>query len=1123
MDILSILIGVLIGVVLAAIWILKKGYGKDDASSEPIREEEEVGEAVSRDIYALAHALQAPIDQTAHPRDVLDLERFKEGVSLLGSSDYSVQDLVTYYKGGNWIISCIATEALCYRKNDDDVSEELLDHIDEIGPWPLFFVLRYFDVKASKNVVSRILLQAQDWWKDSVPMKQLVAEFAGSRLKEGETISIADHLEKCGTEDRKHITDFITSMKLAELEPLLEDIKRWEKERIDSSYLDGIGRIWRKNDTEGIIETELIKNNLTLLNTAVQEKPYHSILLIGESGVGKTALVKLFAKNLRQAGWTFFESSAADVMAGQTFIGELEGRVKKMVTALEADRKIIWYIPNFHELLHAGSHRYDPTGIFDRILPSIESGRVVVIGETTPEGHERLIQARKRLQSVLESLRVNPLPDDETLVLARKWIEAQVKDNHAGSIGSSTLAEAFQLVKQYLTDKTSPGNLMQFLQLTLTRLKGINETLPTITLDDLLVTLSQLTGLPKNIIDDRADLDIAVLRTFFQESVLGQQEAVDSLVERVAMLKAGLNDPSKPLGVFLFVGPTGTGKTEIAKKLAEALFGSSERMIRIDMSEYQSANDVVRILGESTEGVKSNTLVNQIRKQPFSVVLLDEFEKAHRNIWDLFLQVFDDGRLTDRTGNMANFRHSIIILTSNLGATIKTGSGIGFNPTNSAFSRSSVEKAVALAFRPEFVNRIDRVVIFHPLSRNIMRKILQKELNTVLQRRGFRNRDWAVEWEESAIEFLLNKGFTLDMGARPLKRAIEQYLLSPIAITIVEHKFPRGDQFLFVSSDGDQLKVEFIDPDAPVEDQEERREETVVESKAANDELQLRAIAFAPQGDPAEMQFLRLYLDRLEELIRTEEWASKKNDALARMSEGSFWNSSDRYAILCEIEVMDRIESGLQAACSLVGRLSGSQTDKRPSYARNLLQRLAEQLYLLDIAYVDLLTNRPHDAFLLVEATIKSQQDRLKTKKFFMQIWGMYQKWAKKRRMHASVLKESFNDENRYQAILAVSGFGAFTILEKEAGLHVLEFSKDHKTSTPCTLRVNVIAQPEAGSTERQEMISLAESALRNANFHQEIIRRYRFEPSPLVRDNVRKWRTGLLDRVLGGDFDLVE
>ena len=207
-------------------------------------------------------------------------------------------------------------------------------------------------------------------------------------------------------------------------------------------------------------------------------------------------------------------------------------------------------------------------------------------------------------------------------------------------------------------------------------------------------------------------------------------------------------------------------------------------------------------------------LIGRVRKQPFSVVLLDEFEKAHANVWDLFLQVFDDARLTDAGGQEADFRHCIVILTTNLGATAHRSADLGFLPSAAGFTSEQVMRAVGQTFRPEFQNRLDKVIVFQPLTRELMRSILKKELSRVLDRRGFKDREWAVEWEASALEFLLEKGFSPDMGALLLKRAIDQYLIAPLAATIVERRFPEGDQFLFIRSDGKAIQAEFVDPDS---------------------------------------------------------------------------------------------------------------------------------------------------------------------------------------------------------------------------------------------------------------------------------------------------------------------
>src|SRR2546423_1844710 len=863
------------------------------ASSEEGATEEAAGEV--DDVYEAARRLDDFLNATTHPRELLHNETFERGVEM--SRGESVFVLLARAAEYDAVVACVSLEALARREGEAEIIREaILRDINSYYYWPRFFALRALGAHAcSRPIVARLVARLTSPGHAPMPV-QVLREFVASRVAAGEAVAprqLLDEINSLGLapEQTTDITHTLNELGDALPASLIRELSLWQGSRETLEFLKKLGRVWEPGAGSEVFVLDSVAARVAELESAITREPARSVLLVGDSGTGKTALLRALAERLRRENWIVFEAGAGEVLAGQTYIGQLEERVERIGKRV-GGRRVLWVVPNFPETVYAGRHRYSPVGVLDLLLPSIESGAVRIIGEVPSEAYEQLLRLRPKLRTAMQTCRLAPLPDDDTLELGRRWAAKRGTRKYAWEgahegvdtsyfvprASEQTLREALQLAKQYLGDKAAPGNLLLFLDATDRRLvaegrsdaeeKGDGE----ITLDDLLVTLSQLTGLPTSILDEREGLDLSELRAFFERRVLGQPEAVDCLVERAAMIKAGLTDPTRPQGVFLFVGPTGTGKTEIAKTLAEFLFGSPERMIRLDMSELQTWESQARILGESDETSDSTALVNLIRKQPFSVVLLDEFEKAHATVWDLFLQVFDDGRLTDKRGNTADFRHCVVIMTSNLGATLPVGASIGFSQEQAQFAAASVERAVGRAFRREFVNRIDRVVVFRPLGRAVMRELLRKELNDVLGRRGLRTRQWAVEWDESAIEFLLEKGFTADLGARPLKRAVERYLLSPLAMTIVNHLFPEGDQFLFVrsSADGAALDVQFVDPDAPEQaDALTRGDETSsapAEEEAAAvgaRELRLEAVALDPRGTPEELSLLQEEFDEV--------------------------------------------------------------------------------------------------------------------------------------------------------------------------------------------------------------------------------------------------------------------
>jgi ATP-dependent Clp protease ATP-binding subunit ClpC len=551
------------------------------------------------------------------------------------------------------------------------------------------------------------------------------------------------------------------------------------------------------------------------------------------------------------------------------------------------------------------------------------------------------------------------------------------------------------------------------------------------------------------------------------------------------------------------------------------MFGDADRMIRLDMSELQTPESLDRILG-SSDGSMTDALVDLVRRRPFSVLLLDEFEKANGRVWDVFLQVFDDARLTDRRGATVDFRHTVIILTSNLGGVIPSGVSVGFGSERQGFDESSVIQAIEKTFRKEFINRLDRVVVFRPLTRDLMRQILQRELDAAFDRRGLRSRAWAVEWDEAAIEFLLDKGFTRDLGSRPLKRAIERHLLSPLAVTMVEHRVPAGEQFLFISRDGDELKVAFVDPDG-VDAEAAEADAPTAAAPAVEDGQGLGAIVLHPQGSDAELDLLRARFETLSSALDSGAWRDRKASTMALMGDPDFWQLAERFEILAQAEYMDRIDSAARRLKSLLDRLRGDGRARRQAHPAPLLSTAALNLYLLETACADVEQGRPIEAFVQVEPEPGTARKGAPATEFAAEIGGMYAAWIRKRRMHGRVLAEERSAAG-YRLVLAVAGFGAFSILENEDGLHTLERPGEGGRAERISCRVRVVAQDTLSPDRSPQALKTAAARQLAARQPERarIVRRYRRSPSPLVRDAVRGWKTGRLDLVLGGDFDLM-
>lgn len=1124
---MELLVPGLIGLGLLLIIIAKaasRSVSNADDAADPDTEDaaamSDTGDA--DDIYDVAARISDFYHASAHPEDLLrSCDDFVKGVESLCRPDVSVATLTTYVTGDNAILSCLAIEALRRRDDGRQAKEAIMGCIGTVAPWPQYFGLKYLHevTPASERIVGRVLAVSSDYLEYR-PSRLILSDFIEKRLDAGEIPSFETVSADLTPDALANLRRFLRDLEPEIGQPVLDQLDQWRAMAIDRELLQSVGRLWddeAARSAGSVVEHPALKEAVDALESALLAAHPQSSLVVGKRGVGKTAILRSLGKRLYDRGWVVFVCGHADLIAGQMYIGQFEERLKTVIEQIRGDRKIIWMIPDFHALALSGRHRYSPIGALDVLLPLIEQGQVRVAGETDPAALERLLQEQPRVATALSALRVDPLTPKATLDLARQWLERTVQVDDP-----STIEQAWELSQQYLSERAAPGSLMSLLDQTVIRLQAEDGgDAPPLSLDDVVVTLAGQTGLPLEILDQRQNLDLDGLKGLLGKRVIGQTEAIDCLVERVAMMKAGVTDPTRPIGVFLFAGPTGTGKTEIAKTLAEWLFGDARRMIRIDMSELQTPESLDRLFGQG-DAEQSDSLADQIRQQPFSVILLDEFEKAHHKVWDSFLQVFDDARITDRKGQTADFRHAIIILTSNLGAAVPTGVSVGFGSSSQVFDSSEVYRAIEREFRKEFINRLDRVVVFRPLNRDVMRDILQKELVAAFQRRGLRNRAWAVEWDESAIEFLLDKGFKPDLGARPLKRAIEQYLLSPLAMTIVRHQAPEGDQFLFVSRKQDGLDVRFVDPDAPGETDPGVEDDNL----PGDDATTPQSILLRPQGTAAELAVLRRHFDVLHQTVEADAWRARKDAAFAEMQVPDFWSSPDRFATLGSAEYIDRVGAGVTRAQSLLNRLDGHAAGGRASAPPDMVGMLAQNIHLLETACRDVNEDLPREAYLMVEVRADSTQDFSRCADFGRQLAAMYEGWAAARRMRLTKL--AFEDDTArqsFRAVYAVAGYGAYSLLASETGLHVLERPGEKPRQFQRTsVHVRVAPQPDGPPIDaKSAQLRQAMQSLRaDGQGEQTIVRRYREEPSPLVRDLARGWRSGRLDLVLAGNFDVM-
>lgn len=619
---------------------------------------------------------------------------------------------------------------------------------------------------------------------------------------------------------------------------------------------------------------DVLERVIQILSRRTKNNP----VLTGEPGVGKTAVAEGLAQRIADGrvpanlkNRRIISMDLVGMLSGARFRGDFEERIKKFLEEAEADGNVILFIDELHMIMGAGAGASETMDAANILKPILARGGLQVIGATTLKEYRRYIEKDAAFERRFQPVAVEE-PDQEDAVKILLGLKGRYESYHGLTITEDAVRAAVSLSSRYIQDRFLPDKAVDLMDEAASRIRTRALSTPSWLLDledeirrigrekkkaadaqeyekaavlrdsrnslvkeltekqtewqkqqcscvdaeDIAEVVSAWTGIPVTMLTEDETRQLRELESSLHSRVIGQDDAVRAVARAIRRGRTGVADPDRPVGSFLFLGPTGVGKTELCRAMAEVLFHDENAMIRLDMSEYMEQYTVSKLIGSPPGYVgydEGGQLTEMVRRKPYSIILLDEIEKAHPDVWNTLLQILDDGRLTDAQGRTVSFKNTIIVMTSNIGAREITGkSSLGFARNEESEEerreeniRSRVMEAVKMTFRPEFINRLDEVIVFHPLKQEDVRKIADLQIAKLADR--MKKQGITLRVEESAVDLLSEKGYDPAFGARPLKRTIQSMLQNAVADRILDGK-PGEHEVLTASADGDRIKVE---------------------------------------------------------------------------------------------------------------------------------------------------------------------------------------------------------------------------------------------------------------------------------------------------------------------------